>query len=120
MLYPIGKSKLVYQAVLNAADDLKLKLGADKTEVFRKSKDQLALENITHEVEKKGNGKRELPQYLGFHFDGKNMVLRPSTIAKHIRKGSRAGYMKNAYKKTLDTKLARQINRTRSGMNRNE
>ena len=111
-----GKGPKIYNNLKAMLAVEKLKLGTAKTEAFRKDPSHEGLQNITVELEAAGKTTRREAQYLGFHFNGQHIVLRPSTLAKHIRKGSKAGYLTGAYNKTRDERLARQINNVRRFM----
>ena len=113
IICPTGTSKEVYEEIQRLLSQVKLKLGVDKTEAFRKHAEEKRLENITGEVEPKGNTTRKEAQYLGFHFNGETISFRPSTLSKHIRGRRKPDYMKGAYSKTRSPKLARQLNKIR-------
>lgn len=118
VICPVGDAQPIYESIKASLANRKLRLGEKKTEAFRKEKTVPNITNITSELEPSGSYGREVAQYLGFHFDGKHIVLRPSTVAKHIRKRSKANYMKSAYQKTKDKRLARQVNKVRGVMKR--
>jgi len=111
IICPIGTAKDIYDEVVRLLSNESLKLGKAKTEAFRKHKDQELLLNVTHEVEPTGNAKKHQAQYLGFHFNGKNITIRPSTISKHMRKKSKPSYLFGSHKKTKDIKLGKQVNK---------
>jgi RNA-directed DNA polymerase len=113
ILCPSGTAKEVYDEVQRLLAQVKLRLGPDKTEAFRKSEGDSRLKKITTEVEPKGNITRKEAQYLGFHFDGETISFRPSTLSKHVRGRRKPDYMKGAYTKTRSAKVARQLNKIR-------
>ena len=120
IICPIEKAKKIYDEIQLLLSQSKLKLGADKTEVFRKRATRKRIENITAEIEPKGKASRKEAQYLGYHFNGETISFRPSTLSKHIRKRSRPEYLKNAHKKTSAPNLARQMNKVRRLINSKE
>jgi RNA-directed DNA polymerase len=119
IICPTGKAKEVYDEIQQLLAQVKLKLGAEKTEAFRKHTTDKRLENVAAEVEPKAKTTRKEAQYLGFHFDGETISFRPSTLSKHVRGRRKADYMKGAYSKTRSPKVARQLNKIRQVVKRN-
>ena len=114
ILCPPELAKTIYDELQQALAKEKLWLGVNKTEAFRMKSCNTYLENITTEVEPNGNNKRREAQYLGFHFNGKTISFRPSTLSRHVGFKRKANYLKGAYRKTLSKVVARQMNKIRS------
>lgn len=114
IVVPNGQAKPVYDVVVRYIAKEKLRLSIKKTEAFRREIGSTDLINITDKIEPKGNDHRDSPQYLGFHFDGSSIVLRPSTIGKHFRKPANFSYMSSAMRKVRQSRITKQINKMRS------
>jgi len=110
---PRGLATKIYKKTNVALAKEKLTLGINKTEAFTKTSDQKQLLNITHQLEPTVSAKRTAAQYLGFHFEGEHIILRPSTLSKHVRGRRNPNYLKSSYNKTLSPRVARQVNRIR-------
>ena len=113
ILCPMGRAKEIYDELQRLLAQEQLALGIGKTEAFRKKQGETKLQNVTTEIESKGNSGRDEAQYLGFHFDGQTISFRPSTLSKHVRGRRKPDYLKGAYQKTLSSKVARQVNKIR-------
>jgi hypothetical protein len=120
---PAGKEKEIYRKIESKLKELGLILSTKKTEIFRRQGDNIV--NITDDIEKLGNSKRENLQYLGLEWNGKQIVLRPSTISRRLRPkfGTRKYYWeyhKRASKIIGQTGIIRQYFRIRRSVMKKE
>lgn len=110
---PHGKASEIYGSIVRALAKDRLRLGAAKTEIFRFASSDANLINITAGIEPLGSSRRQQIQYLGFHFDGKTITFRSSTLSKHLRGLKKPDYLSGAYGKTHEKRVARQMNKVR-------
>ncbi|HYH74818.1 MAG TPA: reverse transcriptase domain-containing protein, partial [Candidatus Saccharimonadales bacterium] len=116
ILVPLGEAKGLYETVCRILKVEGLKLGAAKTEAFRRQNGQKRIQNITSEIEPRSDSKREEAQYLGLHFNGEQITVRSGTLARHLRfkedmKDIR--YLKSVRKKTQSAAVDQQVSRIR-------
>jgi RNA-directed DNA polymerase len=80
---PPQEAKQLYVDILQKLKDSGVKASARKTEVFFKSGDTIT--NIVKDIESGASESRQNIQYLGLEWNGKQIVLRPSTVTRRLR-----------------------------------
>jgi RNA-directed DNA polymerase len=76
----------IYRFLLDELNKIGLKASTKKTEAFIKKADTIT--NVVSLLEPKASARRQNIQYLGLEWTGKQILLRPSTIARRLRPGN--------------------------------
>jgi hypothetical protein len=114
---PIDQVKHVYEEVIGLVESHGLAVSRKKTEVFEKQGE--AITNITQRLEPRLNATRRELQYLGLHWSGDQIVLRPGTVSRRYRPKSQQlarkfwRYHQLAGKITEQGAMRRQMQRVR-------
>lgn len=113
---PLGEVESLYNAIHKELEKIGLKLSTNKTELFTKTNGKL--QNSLDILEPASEHKRENVQYLGLEWDGRQIILRPSTIGRRLRPRNKLmrkfwGYHELAIKKTGSNAIKKQFFRIR-------
>jgi hypothetical protein len=120
---PSSRTNAIYTGIKRNLALAGLKLSSKKTEAFKKENGKLI--NVTGSLEPEAKSKRKKPQYLGLEWDGKQILLRPGTIAKRYRPKNKLEkyywtYHQRAARIINNSGIARQFNRTRGNIIKKE
>ncbi|MDR0957170.1 MAG: reverse transcriptase/maturase family protein [Candidatus Nomurabacteria bacterium] len=89
LLVPLNKAKEIYEYARAEIEKEKVKIGKDKTEIYKISLADNKIFDITSQYESGYKKNRKRIQYLGFEFDLQNIIERPGTVEKNYRRAKK-------------------------------
>lgn len=116
IICPVKEVKELYKQIQQRLKSHGLSLSKKKTEVFVRESDKI---RSAPELIETASAARQRVQYLGLEWDGSEIILRPSTVARRLRPKNRLAkkywrYHEQAIEKIKQTTIAKQYRRIKS------
>lgn len=83
IICPNKDAKKIYNDLKKKLSEIGLTLSSEKTEIFKVAQGKVS--NITKQFEPSSKSKRESIQYLGLEWNGRQIILRSSTISRRFK-----------------------------------